>query len=354
MTKPALANALPIPDFKVPADGWMEAAPLGESRGSVRSPDGTRRPVIQVIDDKAAAAMIANFKANDAAIGLVLDVDHRIIFHGAGAAAGWIIALKVAPRKGAVGNALWCQIRPSEMGKAAIEGGDYRFLSICADPAECEDLGNGRIRPLRLNSISLTNNPNLPVEAITNSAVGALPAAITTTTEESKHMDQLKQLLGLAPTATDADVRAAVTALQGERTAAIADATAAKAALANAQAQQAEVIANADIVEFSAIIEPMKAEDKAAVKAGLLANRAATRAALVAVKGQAAALAEPDPSKNMLPNGKKPEPVLANSAEAFGAEFDKDAKLQDEFKGAGGKAAFVALRQAELAKNPSK
>lgn len=345
----AKTAALPIPDFRIPEDGWLEAAPLGDSPGTVRLPDGSRRPVMQRIDQAAADAMIAAFNSQDAATGLLLDFDHETL-SGAGPAGGWILGLKVAPRKGATGNALWCQVRPSSKGKEAIEGGLYRYLSITALIADCEDLGAGVVRPLRLDSIALTNRPNLKVAPITNSAAPA--AAATPTTQESNNMDALKKLLGLPATATDQEVLDAVSALQAASATALADATAAKAALANAQAAQAEAVATADLAEFAAIVEPMAAADQAAVKAGLIANRDATRAALVAVKSRAAALAEPDASKNRAPNANQPAPVIANAADVFGAEFDKSKDLQSEFSHAGGKPAYVAFRTAEAAKTP--
>jgi phage I-like protein len=337
-----MSATLPIPDFKIPADGWLEAAPLGDSPGTVRLPDGSRRPIMQRIDQAAADAMIAAFNAQDAATGLLLDFDHETLA-GAGPAGGWILGLKVAPRKGAAGNALWCQVRPSTKGKEAIEGGLYRYLSITALIADCEDLGAGVVRPLRLDSIALTNRPNLKVSPITNSAAAAAPSAATH--QESVTMDALKKLLGLPASATEADVIAAVTALQASATAALADAATAKAAIANAQAA-----ATADLAEFAAVVQAMPAADQAAVKAGLIANREATRAALVAVGTRAAALAAPDPAKNAMPNATKPVAPIANSADAFGAEFDKSADLQAEFAGAGGKPAYVAYRLAQTTK----
>jgi len=153
-------------------------------------------------------------------------------------------------------------------------------------------------------------------------------------------MDALNKLLGLPTSATEADACAAVKALQDER-------ATATAALANAKAAQAEAVATADLAEFAAVIEPMPAADQAAVKAGLIANREATRAALVAVGTRAAAIAAPDPAKNVLPNATRPAPPIANSADAFGAEFDKSADLQAVFAGAGGKPAYVAYRTAQ-------
>ena len=42
-----------------------------------------------------------------------------------------------------------------------VVGGRYRFLSPVWAKSDCEDLGNDRLRPVRLLNAAVTNDPNL-------------------------------------------------------------------------------------------------------------------------------------------------------------------------------------------------
>jgi phage I-like protein len=139
-------------DFKMPADGWYQFAPIGEFPHAAAD-------VIQVVDAEACFAMAARFKA-DAAVenfaGLLIDFDHFSLDCGQRSeAAGWVTALESRP------TGLWGQIRWSDVGEDAVKGGRYRFLSPVWARSDCVDLGGGRIRPVRLLNAALTNDPNL-------------------------------------------------------------------------------------------------------------------------------------------------------------------------------------------------
>jgi phage I-like protein len=166
-------------DFEMPVDGFYQIAPLGEFPHACAG-------VIQVIDEEACVAMAARFAA-DAAVahfaGLLIDFDHFSMQGGQRSeAAGWIVALEArtqesgvrsqesegrkdgaagTPRPTQSNNGLWAQIRWSDLGEEAVKGGRYRFLSPVWAREDCVDLGNGRVRPVRLLNAAVTNDPNL-------------------------------------------------------------------------------------------------------------------------------------------------------------------------------------------------
>jgi len=150
--------------FQMPEDGWYQIAPLGEFP---HQPTG----VVQIVDKDACDAMTNAFKeesgkANFA--GLLIDFDHFSLDDKLKSeAAGWIVALEnrdpassppgTTPGQGG----LWAKIRWSDVGEDAVKGGRYRFLSPVWSRRDCDDLGNGRLRPVRLLNAAVTNDPNL-------------------------------------------------------------------------------------------------------------------------------------------------------------------------------------------------
>jgi len=159
--------------FEMPADGWYQIAPVGEF------PHGGAG-VVQVVDRVACESMVAAFctdamKPNFA--GLLIDFDHFSLDEKLKSeAAGWITALEARfltadcrPQTVDAYNAeyteknagLWGKIRWSDLGEACVKGGRYRFISPVWSRADCLDLGDGRVRPVRLLNAALTNDPNL-------------------------------------------------------------------------------------------------------------------------------------------------------------------------------------------------
>jgi len=138
--------------FTVPADGWVHLAPFGKHP----HPTG----VVQVIDDKSVDAMVANFASRKASdknfTGALLDFDH---FSQSGdkpsEAGGWIENL--AKRD----DGMWGQVRWTDVGEKAVNGGRYRLVSPVWLKRNCEPVDNGQLRPLVLDSVALTNEPNL-------------------------------------------------------------------------------------------------------------------------------------------------------------------------------------------------
>jgi len=138
--------------FEMPADGWYQIAPLGEFP---HRPSG----VVQIVDKAACDAMANAFreeagKPNFA--GLLIDFDHFSLDDKLKSeAAGWISELENRD------TGLWARIRWSDVGEECVKGGRYRFLSPVWSQKDCEDLGNGRLRPVKLLNAAVTNDPNL-------------------------------------------------------------------------------------------------------------------------------------------------------------------------------------------------
>ncbi|MCX7010178.1 MAG: hypothetical protein NTY53_23560 [Kiritimatiellaeota bacterium] len=142
----------PFP-FTLPADGWYQICALGEF---AHSPTG----LTQIMDEPACRAIMQRFQQEATAPnfpGVLVDFDHFSLEQDKpSAAAGWISALDFRP-----GSGLWAQIRWSDAGLSAVQGGRYRFISPVWRQDECEPLGNARVRPRHLCNAALTNDPNI-------------------------------------------------------------------------------------------------------------------------------------------------------------------------------------------------
>jgi len=140
-------------DFKFEKDGWVHVMPLGEFPHAEAG-------VVQVIDSEALKAITEDFKAKAGTEnfpGLLVDFDHfSMDTDKPSEAAGWITELK------ADSEGLWAKVRWTTKGEAAVTGGEYRLVSpVFPKPSLCEDLGESRIRPRHLQSVALTNEPNI-------------------------------------------------------------------------------------------------------------------------------------------------------------------------------------------------
>ena len=143
--------------FVHPADGWYMIEPRGEH-------PNRRGGVVQIIDDEAGASIANRFNADAAAgklsHGRELLIDHEHFKHDDDKetrAYGWLTALQNRS------DGIYGQVRWSDTGRKAVDGGDYRFFSTEYDPADLKVLNDGklrRVRPLRLDGLTLTNDPN--------------------------------------------------------------------------------------------------------------------------------------------------------------------------------------------------
>lgn len=142
-------------DFALAEDGFVQVTPVGEY-----AHEGAG--LVQVIDRLACDMMAAAFAVSKAAggenfPGLLVDFDHFSLDTGKPSeAAGWVGELEARD------DGLWARVRWSDSGLAAVTGGRYRLLSpVFRHPAGTQDLGGGRVRPVWLESVALTNEPNI-------------------------------------------------------------------------------------------------------------------------------------------------------------------------------------------------
>lgn len=251
-------------EFQHPTDGWYMIEPHGEHLNRSAG-------VLQVIDAEATQAIANDFKERAQAEGfpgLLVDHEHFAMDPDKESRAyGWLHNVEARP------DGLYGQIRWTETGKKAVDGGDYRFFSTVYDPAGLAPVANDakepkRLRPVKLAGLTLTNVPNNKGgKPITNRADEFPPtpsgdqAAITNTTKTNT-MSKLNTLLGLAADASEDAIAAEVTKLQNRNTTLEATCT----HLAEEQAEQ-------DLAPIANRITP---EEKAELKTQLIANRKAT------------------------------------------------------------------------------
>ena len=144
-------------DFQHPADSWYQIEPKGEHLNR-------RARITQVVDDAAAEAIVNRFNA-DADAGQLshgheMLIDHEHFKHQDDQetrAYGWLQKLQNRD------DGIYGQVRWTATGKTAVDGGDYRFFSTEYDPKDLKVLNDGkprRVRPQRLDGLSLTNDPN--------------------------------------------------------------------------------------------------------------------------------------------------------------------------------------------------
>lgn len=216
------------------------------------------RVVTEVIDRKAVDAMVYEFDSRDLDPdfpGILVDADH--LSHDLDQrteAQAWVKRLENR------GGVLWAQLELTDSGADAIRNKRYKFFSTEYEEASLEDLGEGRVRPLALSGLALTNRPNhqgqKPISNRGESHVSA-------NQEQMKMMKKLAEKLGLPAEAIEEDLLAAVDSLL-ER---------AEAADAMEVDAEAEEILN----RYTKKISP---ESRKEWKQSLIANREGTEALL--------------------------------------------------------------------------
>lgn len=153
-------------EYQHPADGWYQIERAGEHPNRAAG-------VVQVVDGDAGQSITSRFNA-DAKAGklqhgheMLIDREHWK--HDANketTAYGWLQELQNRD------DGIYGRIRWTDTGKAAVDGGDYRFFSTEYNPADVKVLDTSKpehVRPLRLAGLTLTNMPNnRGQKAITN------------------------------------------------------------------------------------------------------------------------------------------------------------------------------------------
>lgn len=145
--------------FSLADDGFIMIAAKGEHPWI--SEDGKTR-ILQIVDDGSLQAQAEAF--NRAGKELLLDYDHESYdMDKRTTAAGWITNVEVRP------DGLYGKVRWSECGTRDVTGGNFRFTSPTYLPRTMEDLGEGNKRPTQLDTVALTNRPNMKgMKPITN------------------------------------------------------------------------------------------------------------------------------------------------------------------------------------------
>ena len=141
--------------FKLPEDGYYHVVPPGNWPHS--------SGFTQLVDDKSIQAILNAFgqdKAKKAVVHddgvLLADYDHfSNDADKPSEAAGWIEDLQNRA------DGLYAKIRWSDDGKKAVEGGRYRYVSPVWNREDVEKIDDKTIRPLRLDRVGLTNDPNI-------------------------------------------------------------------------------------------------------------------------------------------------------------------------------------------------
>jgi phage I-like protein len=214
-------------EFQHPVDGWYQIEALGDHPNRAAG-------VVQVIDQEAASCIVNRFNAEAKAAqlrhGHELLIDHE---HFAdqpdqeSRAYGWLQELQNRA------DGIYGRIRWTKTGKEAVDGGDYRFFSTEYSQADLKVLNSAvstpnsalkRVRPLRLDGLTLTNmNNNRGQKPITNrdgspTFAGARALVDSKPQTTGPKMKSVCTLLGLSAEADEASVHAAVAKLQNRNT----------------------------------------------------------------------------------------------------------------------------------------
>lgn len=189
----------------LPQDGWYQIEVGGEHPA--------RGKRIQVIDAASLRSIVNHFRedaSEENFPGLLVDADHLSHdLENPTAALAWLKDLAIR------GNHLHGRLELTDLGEAAVKGKRYKFFSTEYDANDLEDLGGGRVRPLRLAGLAFTNRPNnVGAKPISNRDGTTTSGGSSPTTEtNTPTMKSIAEILGLSADATEADIRQAVSAL---------------------------------------------------------------------------------------------------------------------------------------------
>jgi len=326
--------------FELPSDGFHHAMALGEFPNSLLEPDPAkpgsirRRRVVQICDRAACDAIVAAFNRAAAVQdfpGLLVDRDHESDDPDKTTDAwGWVTEMQNRD------DGLYVRIRWTDLGEPAVRGGRFRFLSPVFDPDACEDLGNNRLRPSRLEKLGLTNDPNIKaLRPISNRSQEPAPADSGTKNagdpgRKESTMDfkaKLLALLGLAADATDEQIDQAIAAKTSELENASAEKAKGAELKNRAEAAEAKVVSFERAALEAQVEKDLEThkdviENRDEVKVQLLANREGTLKLLcslrkpAAAESAAAALRNRDtkaPGDKTLANRAQEQSALVNS-----------------------------------------
>lgn len=337
--------------FVPPADGFFHLVPKGEH-------PHPESGLVQVIDDEAITSIVNRFNAESQQKnfpGLLVDFEHfSYDSNKPSSAAGWITEMQNRA------DGIWGKIRWSDDGDTAVKNGRYRLVSPVWLPNQVQQLGNKRVRPLRLDTAGLTNNPNLRGMVPLSNRSGSTDPADNNNPTQTSSMKRLCTALGLSADASEEAALAELTKLQNRATTAEAALEPGKTRVKELETENTQLknrntellgsVVEQDLEKYSNRFKP-EAKDK--WKASLLANRAGAIELLES-------LPEPDTKtgNNGAASGEnKPLHNRANTknpAGSPGTTGDKEAKRAKAISNRAqsimnkeGKTAADAWRQAE-------
>ncbi len=179
--------------------------------------------VTQVFDDKSIDAILADLQDHKAKNGGLYLGEEHFIYNSEMSSEAFAWAKEF--EKDAKG--IWA-INPdyTDVGEPAIKNKRFKWTSLVADaatPGAVENLGKGRVRILKLDTVGFTNYANGKhlLDPITNRNTfpGAdASGAYQTKTERTNTMKSIAQKLGLAPEASEDAILGEVTKLQNRLT----------------------------------------------------------------------------------------------------------------------------------------
>lgn len=315
---------------QLPDDGWYQIEAPGEHVNHAAK-------VVQVIDDKAVASIVNRFLAEAKAggedfAGMRVDKDHLSqSMENPTEALGW--QMEIRNREGTLEGkidwtALGLPLIESKPGRPPV----YKFFSTEYDPAkpgDVEKIGTRIInrktydvvRPLRIDGLSLTNDPNnkgqRPISNRNGNPAGA-------DDENKPTMKILLKKLGLADDASEESAVAALQVIQN-RASEVETLTTERNTLLAAQV-------DADLEKFK---NRFKSTDREKWKKQLISNRAGAIELLESIEEPEATVTE-DPAR------------ITNRQAARTPKEIEQAKTKDQDAG---RAAKISNRASELRKN---
>ncbi|MEP4767866.1 MAG: phage protease [Roseibium sp.] len=194
----AAGEAIVLPASETNA-AWIKLLPAG----SFTCRDG--RGPFHAGDSAALQAILTQTEALLAATEMMVDYDHQSIFGaiegvgGTAKAAGWIKSFEIRD------DGIYGQVQWTEAASAAIKAREYRYIS----PLFAVEKTTSKVIALR--NAALVNMPALDLEAIA--------ARFSSSNTQDIPMEKIALALGLAETASEAEILAAIAATQNTHTA---------------------------------------------------------------------------------------------------------------------------------------
>lgn len=309
-------------DFKLPADGWFQLIPFGEVKNAWEDADGELHEINQVFDREALDFIVSNFKP-----GVLIDFEHDSTRNDRSSrAAGWIEELQLRE------DGLYYRPKWSASGRAAIEGGDYRFISPTFLIAELIKINDDTYRPTRLDSAGLTNVPAIRGQKpISND--GKEPSPTNQNQNRKETMKAIAAELGKAESATEAELVAEIQVIKN-RASKADDLKKENDTLKNSQVE-------ADLKEFGGVITN---DNREFWKSQLINNREETRKVLSGMKpGEGADGDKPTGSITNRNNAKQPEGEVGKKAGNNEAVLNSKVRSYQETHKVSYKTAYEAI-----------